>query len=68
MIRSYLEKYRNGFAGIIAAYLLTLIGILRKLRFYSDLSMGVDIYEIGGAVENSDFSKYATFIKKELAK
>ena len=49
-IRSYLEKYKNGFAGIIAAYLLTLISILRKLRLYTDLSAGVDIYEIGGEV------------------
>lgn len=48
--RSYLEKYKNGFAGIIAAYLLTLIGILRKLKMYTDLSAGVDIYEIGGEV------------------
>jgi hypothetical protein len=45
-----LEKYKNGFAGIIAAYLLTLIGILRKLKIYTDLSAGVDIYEIGGEV------------------
>lgn len=43
-IRSYLEKYRNGFAGIIAAYLLTLIGILRRLKLYTDLDMGLDIY------------------------
>ena len=42
-----MEKYRNGFAGIIAAYFLTLIATLRRLKLYTDLEQRVDVFDLG---------------------
>ena len=55
-IRSYLQKYHNGFAGIIAAYLLTLIGILKRLQLYKDLSLNNDVFDIGNYVASMNFT------------
>lgn len=63
-IRSYLEKYHKGFAGIIAAYFLTLIMILRKIKLYVDLTERKDVYEIGEAIAAMNFEKYTDRIKK----
>lgn len=46
-IKSYLKVYSKGFAGVISAFFLTLIGILRRLRLIQDLQVGIDIFEIG---------------------
>lgn len=67
-IRSFLQKYHNGFAGIIAAYLLTLIGIIKRLQLYKDLSLGVDVFDLGGSVPSMNFSRQMDQIKRELVK
>ena len=46
-IKHFLSHYRNGFSGIICAYLMALTLTLRKAYMIRDLESGQDIFELG---------------------
>ena len=64
-IKSALKKYSKGFTGIIESYLLTLIGILRRLQLICDLQNGEDVFSLG-LQEKQDYTKYIASLKKDL--
>lgn len=67
-IKSYLQKYHNGFAGIIAAYLLTLIGLLKRVYLYRDLKMNLDVFGLGSFASKMNFASQLNGLKREIAK
>ena len=64
-IKSYLTRYPKGFNGIIAAYLLTLIGILRRLQLICDLQVGMDVFNLD-IEKDQDYTKEISHLKKDL--
>jgi hypothetical protein len=62
-IKSHLVKYTKGFSGVITSYMLTLIGILRRLQLICDLQNGIDVFSLG-MDENYDYTKYIASLKK----
>lgn len=67
-IRSYYKRYPKGFSGILAAYLLCLVGMFKRLKIYGDLSNARDIFEIGPETLHLNYNKYLKEIRSQLAK
>jgi hypothetical protein len=63
-VKSSLSFYAKGFSGIINAYFLTLIGILRRSQLVYALTYQDDIFGIGCESVNVEF--YTGKLKKEL--
>lgn len=63
-MKSTLSYYSEGFSGIINAYFITLIGILRRSQLVYKLNYGYDIFDIGCQNVNVEF--YTGQLKKEL--
>lgn len=66
--KSYLQRYPKGYSGILAAYLLCLVGIFKRLKMYEDLYNGFDIFEIGLDAYKINYEKYLKDIRQQLAK
>ena len=64
-LKHFLAHYRNGFSGIICAYLLALTLTLRKAYMIRDLESGEDIFELGSESKIS-MAKYVSYLKKDL--
>lgn len=62
----FLEYYRNGFAGIVASYLLALNLTLRKAYMIKDLHSQVDIFQLDIDMRHVDTKKYVPLIAKEM--
>lgn len=54
-VKSTLSFYSQGFSGIINAYFITLIGILRRSQLIYQLNNGYDIFNIGCESVNVEF-------------
>ena len=63
-LRVFLEYYRNGFAGIVASYLLALILTIRKAYMIRDLECHLDIFQLGIDMANINTKKYIPLIAK----
>ena len=65
-LKHFLSYYKNGFSGIISAYLLALTLTLRKAYMIRDLESGEDIFQLGSSSKIS-LTKYLNYLKKDLS-
>jgi len=63
-LRVFLEYYRNGFAGIVASYLVALILTLRKAYMIKDLECHADIFQLDIDMDHVNTKKYVQIIAK----
>lgn len=63
-LKSFLSYYKHGYSGVIAAYFITLIGIIRRSKLVYLLGNGEDVFNIGAS--NINTVPYINSIKKEL--
>lgn len=65
--KSYLQRYPKGYSGILAAYLLCLVGIFKRLKMYEDLYNQFDIFGLGCDAYKINYEKYLKDIRQQLA-
>ena len=67
-MKSYLERYPTGFSGIIAAYLINLAGVFRRLKLYTDLRDQEDIFDLGPQTSKINYEPYKKSLTQEIIK
>jgi hypothetical protein len=65
-IRVFLQYYKNGFAGIVSAYLIALILTLKKAYMIKDLECGIDIFQLDIDMVNVNVKRYIPMIAREM--